>query len=161
MIIVNKRDLKNRVATSTFTVKEVDESTKELISDFGELTINVGGSIKITVVAKEARKEMRPVFEADGVTPVYEEDGVTQKQEEVTVYVDVPKEMDVKVGGDVYKKFPSEFPISREFNEVGNGEHYREIATGWGKAIETRLGEAITELRKNIDDFSGEEEIIL
>lgn len=161
MKINNKRELENRVATSTFEVKEIDAVTQELIKDFGEINVNIGGTVKAKIIVSEPRTETKPVFEADGVTPVYEEDGVTQKTEQVTVYVDVEKEIDVKVGGDVFKKFPSDFPIFRSFDEVKNGENYKEIANGWSEAIKERLGTAITELRKNIDDFSGEEEIIL
>lgn len=161
MKINNKRELENRVATSTFEVKEVDAVTQELIKDFGEMTVNIGGTVKVKVIVSEPHTEMKPVFEADGVTPVYEDDGVTQKMEEVTTYVDVEKEIDVKVGGDVFKKFPSEFPITRSFDEIKNGETYKEVAIGWSNAIKERLGSAVTELRKNVDEFSGEEEIIL
>lgn len=161
MKIKNTKDVKNKVYSSMFAVEEIDEATKELISDFGEMVINIGGTVKVTNTKKVPKTIKKPVFEADGTTPVLGEDGVTQKTEDVVAYEDVTETTDVKVGGDIYKKVPSEFPITRTFSEASNGAIAKEVAEAWSEEIKKRLGDEITKLRANKDDFSGEEEIIL
>lgn len=116
-----KKDIKKNIYTTSFVVSEMDEVMTELISDFGEITINIGGKVSIDI---------------DG-TPT-----------------------EVLVGGDVFKRLPSEFPISRSFSESTNGVHAKAVAIAWTELIKSRIDAEVLALKARVDDFSGDEEII-
>lgn len=95
MILIANKNLKNNVYNVELKFIDITDTDKEKISDFGEPTINVGGTIKekgtkpevFPVMKAKTEKviEEKLVYEEDGVTPIYEEDGVTQKTEQVEV----------------------------------------------------------------------------
>lgn len=63
--------------------------------------------------------------------------------------------------GNSYKKFPSEFPFSRSFNQASHGVDTEAIATAYVKDITDKIEAAVVILKAKTDAFSGETDIIL
>ena len=63
--------------------------------------------------------------------------------------------------GDKFVKFPSEFPLTREFSDVILGGKAEAIAKGYVEMIEERIRTTVTDIKGRIDTFSDERDIIL
>lgn len=111
--------LENNNYTATFDVTDITEAELELISDFGDIEINVGGAIQDSLGA------------------------------------------DLITLGNSYKKFPSDLPFARAFNQAQYGDDAEAIATAYVQNITDKIEAGITLLKAKTDTFSGTTEIIL
>lgn len=145
MKLIVTKDLKNNNYNVELKFIDVTETDKERISDFGEISIDIGGVVKDTFGSPVTRVKQKkktetynkavPVFEADGVTPVYEEDGVTQK---VNIVEDTRDVLD-GMGRPVYEDVLDDMnrPVYETVNVatgetlVNLGENIRKFPSGF------------------------------
>lgn len=145
-LIVNK-NLVNNNYEILLEITNIEQTDKELFNDFGEPTINIGGTITEQVVATEQRE----VEVDDG------EGGTTTELQDV----EVTNTVTVAELGNVYRKFPSEFPIKRIFTKGEFGTDAEKIANLYADKIENDLKTVLADLRAKQDTFSKVEEILL
>lgn len=63
--------------------------------------------------------------------------------------------------GDVFKKFPSQFPLTKVFGKAQFGDNAEKVANAYVSDIQTKIETAVTELKAKPDVFSGVTEVVL
>ncbi|TPG68899.1 hypothetical protein EEL31_10400 [Brevibacillus laterosporus] len=58
-----------------------------------------------------------------------------------------------------FRRFPSQFPIFNKFSKVNYNGKEKAVATAWEQHIQTQIEKKMNELRSNIDDFSGTDQL--
>ncbi|MFJ7982409.1 hypothetical protein ACIQ1D_19285 [Lysinibacillus xylanilyticus] len=118
---------------------------------------------------QEVTKEMQevPVLDAEGkqviedvTKPVLDEKGQPVMVKTPT-YETVQEEVLVADLGNIYRKFPSEFPIKRTFTALEFGDKAEKVALGYVGLIQKEAERIVTELGKKVDSFTGSTEIQL
>jgi len=133
---------KNLVANNyevTVKVTEITEEETELLKDFGDLTINIGGKITETV--------QKVVTGTDS-----EGNSTSTTVDEVVEIANL---------GDIYKKFPTDFPLTKTFTKANFGEKSDKVAIAYVSKVTKEIQDAVTALKAKQDVFSGTTEIIL
>ena len=204
MKLVANKNLKNNAFEVILELKDISAEEQELLSDFGEQTINVGGRFtdirEVTEIVKVPKTEIikvqkseikfypvtddngdpvldgngdptyegidTPIFEADGVTPVMEDKEVPVLDADgkpVMIDKEVKSDKEVTIAdlGNIYRKFPSEFPLKRTFSVSEFGADAEQVANEYVALMIAETEIAVNALKAKKDVFSGVTEIQL
>ncbi|MGG0793843.1 hypothetical protein ABE137_07530 [Brevibacillus laterosporus] len=58
-----------------------------------------------------------------------------------------------------FRRFPTQFPIFNKFSKVSYNGKEKAVALAWEQHVQTQIEKKMNELRANIDDFSGTEQL--
>lgn len=186
MKLVITKNLENNNFGVILDVADVTAEDKELFKDFGEPTFNIGGKLTETkqveitkdvpltpltpakpladteeegeaVEVDEEGISTKAVVEAKEtlgkVITEFDEDGITGEFLEVeTVVADL---------GNIYRKFPSEFPIERVFTKAEFGDNAEKAAMLYIDLITERAKGILDSYKTKRDTFSGTTEVQL
>lgn len=126
-------------------VEVTDPETQEVTKEMKEVPV-------LDSNGKQVYEDVeKPVLDKDG-KPVMEKHPVMGKVQEEILLADL---------GNIYRKFPSEFPIKRTFTALEFGDKAEKIAIGYVSLIQKEAQRIVTELGKKVDSFTGTTEIQL
>jgi hypothetical protein len=63
--------------------------------------------------------------------------------------------------GDLFKRVPTDLPITKVFSQAQYGENAEKVANSFARTTSEKIQAAITELKTKQDSFSGTSEVIL